>query len=146
MKDMHKLKDLLRKELEEYYNRDKLTMSDLEILNKLTDTIKNIDKIEMLEDGGEYSQYDGMNQDGGYSYRRQRRDSRGRYSRDAGMNRGGSSYDNGMNHNGGANRRGGYSYGGDKEELFEMLDEMMEDAPEKERRAIMEFRDAMHRN
>lgn len=128
MKDMHKLKDLLRRELEEYHGRDKLTMSDLEIVNKLTDSIKNIDKIEMLEDdGGGYSRDDGMHHDGVHSYRRQRRDSMGRYSRDHGMN------------------RDGYSYGGDKEELFEMLDEMMEGATEKERRAIMEFRDAMHR-
>ena len=34
--------------LEEYENKDTLTMSDLEIAHKLTDTIKNIMKIETL--------------------------------------------------------------------------------------------------
>lgn len=45
---MHKLEDLIWKQLDEYKDRDKLSMSDLEIVHKLTDTIKNIMKIEAL--------------------------------------------------------------------------------------------------
>lgn len=53
---------------------------DLEIIHKLTDTIKNIGKIEMLEEEGGYSQDDGYGRGG----RNTRRDSMGRYSRDDG--------------------------------------------------------------
>ena len=58
---------------------------DLEVIHKLTDTIKNIDKICMLEEEGGYSQEDGQD-GGGYNRggRNTRRDSRGRYSRDDG--------------------------------------------------------------
>lgn len=99
MKALHELKEKLHEELEEMAEKsDDMTFVDLEQLHKLTDTIKNIDKIMMLEEEGGYSERidrdmmygrgssnnrggDGM--DGGTSYRR-KRDSRGRYSRDDG--------------------------------------------------------------
>ena len=46
---MKELEKLLWKQLDEYKGRDKLTMSDLEIVHKLTDTIKNIYKIDALD-------------------------------------------------------------------------------------------------
>lgn len=52
---MDKLKDKLWDELEELDRKEKLSTGDLELAHKLTDTIKNIDKICALEDGG-YSQ------------------------------------------------------------------------------------------
>lgn len=55
MEYMHELKEKLCKELEEIARKGELGAGDLEIVHKLTDTIKNLDKIEMLEDGG-YSQ------------------------------------------------------------------------------------------
>ena len=51
---MHELKEKLCDELEEIANKGELGAGDLEIIHKLTDTIKNLDKIGMLEDG--YSQ------------------------------------------------------------------------------------------
>lgn len=107
MEDKHKLKSLLERELDEFARRDSIESYDLDTIHKLTDTIKNLDKIEMLEDGG-YSQargggnrggmrtYARDGEGGGYGYEdsfgdndgypmaRRRRDERGRYSRDDG--------------------------------------------------------------
>jgi hypothetical protein len=104
---MHKLKDTLCRELDEFARRDSIESYDLDTIHKLTDTIKNLDKIEMLEDGG-YSQArgggnrggmrtyardgegggygyeDSFGDNDGYSMARRRRDERGRYSRDDG--------------------------------------------------------------
>lgn len=86
MEYMHELKEKLCDELEEIANKGELGSGDLEIIHKLTDTIKNLDKIEMLEDGG-YSQagdweIEGRAYNRGNSYARRKRDSLGRYSRD----------------------------------------------------------------
>lgn len=94
MKLLYDLKDKLCDELDEIARRPDLSAGDLETVHKLTDTIKNIDKICMLEEEG-YSRageweakgrfgdnYNGR-YDGGNSYARDRkRDSMGRYSRD----------------------------------------------------------------
>ena len=83
---MEDLRATLCGELEEIARKPELGAGDLEIVHKLTDTIKNIDKIEMLDESG-YSR-DGdwdANIRGTYnrgsSYRGRRRDSLGRYSR-----------------------------------------------------------------
>ena len=87
MEYMHDLKDKLFKELEEIARKPEMTAGDLEAVHKLTDTIKNLDKIEMLEDGG-YSRDGEWEMEGrgsyerGASYRGRKRDSMGRYSRD----------------------------------------------------------------
>ncbi len=118
---MDDLKDLLCAELEEYAEKGKksgkMSAADLDGIHKLTDTVKNIMKINVLEEEmeGGYSEDGrymgegriyGMSYDGGMSYegggssyarggrgrgRNARRDSMGRYS-----SRGGSSYDDGM--------------------------------------------------
>ena len=97
MEKLYDLKDKLFEELEELARKPDMGLGDLELIHKLSDTIKNIGKIEMLEEDGGYSQEDGR--DGGgygrsgvYSQRRggrhggrnTRRDSMGRYSRDDG--------------------------------------------------------------
>lgn len=98
MEKLYDLKDKLCEELEEIARKPDMGPGDLELIHKLTDTIKNIGKIEMLEEEGGYSQDDGWDADGGYgrgvSYargrggrrggRNTRRDSMGRYSRDDG--------------------------------------------------------------
>ena len=56
MEYMYELKEKLCDELEEIANKGELGAGDLEIIHKLTDTIKNIDKIGMLEEDGGYSQ------------------------------------------------------------------------------------------
>ena len=105
---MHDLKDLLCAELEDYAEKGKksgkMSMGDLDSIHKLTDTVKNILKIDLLESEEGYSEDghymgegriygtsydDGMRRGVGYSYARGRgryakRDSMGRYSRDDG--------------------------------------------------------------
>ena len=77
---MHKLieiKDMLMEELEKCANKGELSAGSLDIVDKLTHSIKSIDTILAMEDAG-YSYDD-------YSYgrgRNARRDSMGRYSRD----------------------------------------------------------------
>lgn len=52
MKAMDDLRDMLCKELDEIARKGELGAGDLEIAHKLTATIKNIDKIKMMEDDG----------------------------------------------------------------------------------------------
>ena len=85
MEYMDKLKKKLCDELDEYARKPDMSAGDLEAIHKLTDTIKNIDKIDALEENGEYSQAGDWEMNGRGSYNRgssyaRRRDSRGRYS------------------------------------------------------------------
>ena len=135
MEYMYELKDKLCKELDEIARKPEMGAGDLEIIHKLTDTIKNLDKIEMLEDGG-YSQagdweIEGRAYNRGNSYARRKRDSMGRYSRDSRMTRGG--YRDGRM----------YSRAEAKEDIMDQIEDMMGDANEKEkailRRAMTEL-------
>lgn len=147
---MHKIKEALMNELYEYedkmkkMNGGKLSVQDLDKIHKLTDTVKNICKIDMLDDEEGYSEdghYMGEGRIYGTSYARGRRyakrDSMGRYSRDDGMSYdGGSSYARGGNMGG----RGGYSRDGAAEMLMEKAEEMLQMTHDpKERRAIEKF-------
>lgn len=102
MDAMYDLREMLCKELDEVARKGELSAGDLEAVHKLTDTIKNIDKIEMYEDGG----YSG---DGDWSA-----DIRGKYGR-------GNSYRR-------RDSMGRYSRGHDKESLRSRLNDMMRDA------------------
>ena len=98
MEYIEKIKKMLCKELDEYAMKSKISGSDLDMIWKLTDTVKNLDKIEMLEDEGGYSEARGgrsRSYMGGSSYdddmmyserrgrgRNAKRDSMGRYSSD----------------------------------------------------------------
>ena len=88
MEYMHELKEKLCKELDEIARKPEMGAGDLEIIHKLTDTIKNIDKIEILDEDGGYSQAGDWEMEGrgsynrGSSYRGRKRDSMGRYARD----------------------------------------------------------------
>lgn len=161
---MHKIKKMLMAELYEYEEKakkmssGKISMQELEKIHKLTDTVKNIDKIEALEEGG-YSEDGyymgegriyGTSYESGNSYRRGRgrnakRDSMGRYSREGegyseeGYSEEGYMYArDGRGSQGGM--RGGYSRDGAKEHLMNKAEEMLEMAQDpKERRAIEKF-------
>ena len=158
---MHKIKEMLMKELYEYEEKakkmsgGKISAGDLETLHKLTDTVKNIDKIEMLEDEEGYSEdgaYMGEGRIYGTSYargrgRNARRDSMGRYSRESGYSEeggnmggnmgGGSSYARGGRGGNRSSYAGGYSYGDAKDYMMDKMEEMMEMAETpKERQAI----------
>lgn len=86
MDAMYDLREMLCKELEEIVRKGDLGAGDLDIVHKLTDTIKNTYKIEMYEDNG-YSRNGDWSADlrgtygRGSSYRGRKRDSMGRYSR-----------------------------------------------------------------
>ena len=50
MKALHELREMLCRELDDIAGKGELTAGSLETVHKLTDTIKNIDKIMMLEE------------------------------------------------------------------------------------------------
>lgn len=148
MKHLEKLKEALCEELDKFAKSGDVTVNSLEKIHKLTDTIKNIDKISMFEESEEgYSEARGgrgrgrSSYEGGSSYdddmmyserrgrgRNAKRDSMGRYSSEGGSYEGGSSY------RGGSSYEGGYSQA--KDDMMSMLGEMMEDASPKEREAL----------
>lgn len=94
MRTLKELREKFCEELDEIARKGELNAGDLETVHKLTDTIKNIDKICMLEEDGGYSRDgewtarglydDGRTYGGGHSYADRKRDSMGRYSRDGG--------------------------------------------------------------
>ena len=134
MEYMNKIKKMLCKELEEYGEQKSISASDVEMIHKLTDTIKNLDKIEMLEDEGGYSGHYPMYDDG-VSYARGRgryakRDSRGRYSSDMDGNYSDEYSDRGYDRC--------YSRGDAKDHMMSKLGEMMENADPNEREALKE--------
>ena len=156
---MHDLKDLLCAELEDYAEKGKksgkMSMGDLDSIHKLTDTVKNILKIDMLEGESGYSEDgaymgegriygtsydDGMRRGVGYSYARGRgryakRDSMGRYSRDDGYMR-----------RDGRSMRDGYSRDDGKAYMMEQLEDMMEDAEKPaEKEALRRCMEALKR-
>ena len=130
---------MLCKELDEYAMKQKLTGGDLDMIWKLTDTVKNLDKISLLEQGD-----DGYSETypyymGGSSYagrgrgRNARRDSMGRYSSDMG-----SSYDDYSEAR--MDRR--YSRDDAKDHMMNKLGEMMTSADEEQREIL---KDAMRK-
>ena len=156
---MHDLKDLLCAELEDYAEKGKksgkMSMGALESIHKLTDTVKNILKIDLMESDDGYSEDgtymgegriygtsydDGMRRGVGYSYARGRgryakRDSMGRYSRDDGS----------MRHDG-RGMRDGYSREEGKAYMMEQLEDMMEDAEKPaEKEALRRCMEALKR-
>ena len=128
MQSMEQLHDKLCKELDNIANRGELSASMLETTDKLSRTIKNLEKIMMHNEGEEYEasyRYGGRSyRDGGYrdsyddgSYARgrdARRDNMGRYSRD------------------------GYSRHEGKSEMIEQLRDMMNSAPDEKTRQEFE--------
>ena len=126
-----------------------MSKGDLESIHKLTDTVKNIMKIDVLKEEAGYSEdghymgegriygtsYEsGYSERGGSSYARGRgryakRDSMGRYSRDDGMR-----------------YRGGYSRDDAKSYMIEQIEEMMEEAEKPaEKEALRRCMDALKR-
>ena len=97
MHKMEELRDMLINELERCTKKGELSAGSLDVIDKLTHSIKSIDTIMAMEDagysneGGNYSMRGGRYSGENYSYARGRnakRDSMGRYSRDSyGYNR-----------------------------------------------------------
>ena len=130
-KAMYDLRNMLCDELDELARKGELGAGDLEIAHKLTDTIKNIDKIEMLED-------DGYSRDGDYSRRYSRDEDwqssmRGAYDRDMSNARRGTHY-----------VRGHYSRDGGIDNMKRQLQEMLDNADDESiRRAIQRCMDTI---
>lgn len=167
MKHIEELKETIKRELEKFAKQGDVSVNTLEKIHKLSDTYKNLCKIEMLEEesGGGYSEAIGGRggnrgsgrgrssyEMGGSSYdddiayserrgrgRNARRDSMGRYSSDGG------SYDGGY-YRGGSSYDGGYSRNEAKDWMMSQLGEMIEDAADpKEREALKECMRAIER-
>lgn len=159
MEYIEKIKKMLCKELDEYAMKSKLTMSDLQPVHLMTDIIKNLDKIEMLEEDseGDYSEARGgrgrsgrssyamggssYDDDMMYSERRgrgrnARRDSMGRYSSEDGSSYG-YDYDNGSSYRNDTSSRN-YSRDDAKDHMMSKLGEMMEGADPNERKILKE--------
>ena len=130
MEYMYKIKNMLCEELEEYGKKKSLSVSDVEMIHKLTDTVKNIDKIEMLEGDDGYSETYPYYM-GGSSYAR----GRGRYAKRDSMGRYSSDMDDDY-----SERRMDRRYSRDdaKDHMMNRLGEMMKDADPKEREALKE--------
>lgn len=137
MEYLEKLKTTLCDELEEYARKPEMSAGDLEAIHKLTDTIKNIDKIAMLEDDGGYSRDGNWEAEGrgsgsyerGASYRGRKRDSMGRYSRDGRYSSTGRMYSR-------ADVRDG---------MMAQLEEMMDHASEQERTILRQAMDKLEK-
>lgn len=120
-KAMYDLRNMLCDELDDLARKGELGAGDLEIAHKLTATIKNIDKIEMMEDVG-YSR-DGDWQSG----------MRGAYDRDMSNARRGTHY-----------VRGHYSRDGGIDNMKRQLQEMLDNADDESiRRAIQRCMDTI---
>ena len=154
MRYMEDLKDLLCSELEDYAEKGKksgkMSTADIEVIDTVLNSVKNIYKIDKYkEEMGGYSEdghymgegriygtsYEsGYSERGGSSYARGRgryakRDSMGRYSRDDGMR-----------------YRGGYSRDDAKSYMIEQIEEMMEEAEKPaEKEALRRCMDALKR-
>ena len=114
---LHEVRDMLCEELEKISEEGKLSAGTLDLVDKLTHSIKSIDTIIAMDSYGEYSEE-------GSSYARRKRDSMGRYSRDG---RGGYSYRDG---------RRMYSREDSKEHMLMELHELMDDASGEAKEAI----------
>lgn len=128
-KNLYTLRDMLCNELDEYSrSKGSLNEHDLDTVHKLTDTIKNIDKIMMLEDG-EYSRTGEWEAD-----------MRGTYGRDNsnGYNRGNSYADRGRHM-----VRAHYSRSDGRERMIADIEDMMQDATGAERDALKRAADIL---
>lgn len=132
MEKLHELKEKLWAELDELAEKREMGAGDLEVVHKITDTIKNIDKICMLEDGDGYSEaVDGMDYGRGSSYaNRGKHYVRGHYSRDGGMD----GYSSRRR-----DSRGRYSRDDGRSEMMEHLEMALESANDQDRETIKRF-------
>lgn len=123
MHKLYELKEKLMDELNEYSEKEEMSAGDLEVVDKLTHTIKNLCKI--IEDAEEYSEAGGSYEGGG-SYRNQY-SNRGSYAQGGG--RGGSRASRARGN------RGRYSSYGS---MAERLEELAMEAPDMRTRQEIE--------
>lgn len=134
---MHKIKEQLLRELKEYEKKE-LSANSLDMIHKLTDTLKNIYKIEMLSGDEGYSEgrWEAMGSYDDDNSERRGHYVRGHYSRDGYSRDGGSSYGSGSSY-GHRDGMGRYSRAGGKDQMVEKLEEMMENAENDRQREVI---------
>lgn len=113
MHELYDLKDRLCKELKEYGRQESVSLNTLDVIDKLSRSVKNLDKIIKGSETENYSQRGGYSRDSysdGYSERRYMRD-------------------------GGSNSMRGYS--GHGSDMIHQLREMMNNAPDEQTRSEM---------
>ena len=160
IKNLMKVKEMLCKEIDKIAEKGEMNMPTLDNLYKLTDVVKNIDKIVMLEEE--------QGEDGEYSERRYSRrgysrggdwEARGSYGHGNAYDDGGSSYagrgqhyvrghysrEGGGYSQGGGYSRGGYSRDGSRDSMMRQFEEMMQSASGQDREIIQRAMDDMRR-
>lgn len=135
MENLYEVKETISRAIDESdtVKSGELKMGELEFLNLATNTIKNINKICMLEEEGGYSSaVDGMDYGRGSSYaNRGKHYVQGHYSRDGGMDRGGYSSRR--------DSRGRYSRDDGRSEMMEHIEMAIDSADERDREKIKRF-------
>ena len=114
---LKEIREKLCRELDELAQKQEVGVGDLDILYKLTTTIKNIDKIEMYEG---YGRVDGYSRDDGYS----------RTGEWGGAMR--------NSYNGGNSYRGRYSRGNSGEMMRKHIEDMMNSATDERTREVLQ--------
>jgi hypothetical protein len=138
MEELYKLKQTLCNELEEYSKKEKMSAGDLDVVDKLSHTIKNIDKIIEKYDEDEYS---GM---GGYSNRMSYTRGGNGYSNERMMDRNYSMARGGRGRGSNARRdsmgrySNEYNDGYSGHDMIMELRELMEDAPDERTKSEFE--------
>lgn len=130
MKALKRMREMICEELEQVAGMNRISPSSIDYAQKLTDTYKNILKIEMLEEG-DYSRADGE-----YSNKR--------YSRSEGYSNDGYSRDKGYSNDDGYSQRRGhyvrahYSRDDAKSHMVHKLEDLMRSAETDEQRDAIE--------
>lgn len=129
MHKMYELREMLCEELDKITKKGELSAGSLDVVDKLTHSIKSIDTIIAMEDAG-YSSDDYTMRGNSYARGRgsnARRDSMGRYSSDNYSMRGGRSGEIGRN----------YSYDDEMNNLREQLEDMEHMAKDEESKRMI---------
>lgn len=129
MAKMEELREMLCEELDKITKKGELSAGSLDVIDKLTHSIKSIDTIIAMEDAG-YSSDDYSMRGNSYARGRgsnARRDSMGRYSSDNYSMRGGRSGERGRN----------YSYDDEMNNLREQLEDMERMAKDEESKRMI---------
>lgn len=134
MKELYELKDMLCEELKEYGKKGDLTAGSLDVVDKLSHTIKNLDKIIEKCEEEEYGSYDHYSMEGGGSYARGGNRGGGRRGANQYGSYGMGSYARGRDSMGRYSGMDGYSR---HEDMMGELRYLMQNAPDE--RTKMEF-------
>lgn len=128
MAKMEELREMLCEELDKITKKGELSAGSLDVIDKLTHSIKSIDTIIAMEDAG-YSSDDYSIRGNSYARGRgsnARRDSMGRYSSENSYERGGN-----------RGRSGRYSYDDEMNNLREQLEDMERMAKDEESKRMI---------